>query len=94
MAPFQENRSRFHSLFAILIDVFHCVNQSLDVDCLLPAHLVEEWIQSAQARICAQLRFLASFAPFDLGELPGGKCCKFVVEPKVGVDDRKFSSSQ
>ena len=23
-----------------------------------------------------------------------GMCCNFVVEPKVGVDDRKFSSSQ
>jgi hypothetical protein len=40
----------------MLIDVFHCVfNQSLDVDCLLPApNLVEERIQRAQARICAQ----------------------------------------
>src|SRR5438309_8574965 len=55
MAPFQENRSRFHSLLTILINVFHCVNQPLDVDCLLPAPiLVEERIQSAQARICAQ----------------------------------------
>jgi len=35
---------------------------ALHVDCLLPAHLVEEGIQSAQARICAQLRLLASFA--------------------------------
>jgi hypothetical protein len=25
----------FHSLLTILIDVFHCANQSLDVDCLL-----------------------------------------------------------
>jgi len=25
MALFQENRARFHSLFAILIDVLHCV---------------------------------------------------------------------
>jgi hypothetical protein len=23
-----------------------------------------------------------------------GICCNFVVEPKVGVDDRKFSTSQ
>ena len=30
--------SRFHSLLTILIDVFHCANQSLDVDRLLPAH--------------------------------------------------------
>jgi len=29
---------RGSTLFTILIDVFHCVNQSLDVDCLLPAH--------------------------------------------------------
>ena len=28
------------------------------------------------------------------GRRPGGMCCNFVVEPKVGVDDRKFSSSQ
>src|SRR5258708_7284395 len=26
-----------HSLLTILIDVFHSANQSLDVDCLLPA---------------------------------------------------------
>ena len=25
---------------------------------------------------------------------PYGVCCNFAVEPKVGVDDRKFSSSQ
>jgi len=51
IAPFQDNRS----LLAILIDMFHCVNQSLDVDCLLPAHfLVEERFKSAHARICAQ----------------------------------------
>jgi hypothetical protein len=25
--------------------------------------------------------------------LLGGMCCNFVVEPKVGVDDRPFSSS-
>jgi uncharacterized cupin superfamily protein len=31
-----------------------------------------------------------------LGErtLTAGMCCNFVVEPEVGVDDRKFSSSQ
>jgi len=29
--------------------------------------------------------------PATLGE---GMCCNFVVEPKVGVNDRKFSSSQ
>jgi hypothetical protein len=27
-------------------------------------------------------------------DLPRRMCCNFVVEPKVGVDDRKLSSSQ
>jgi hypothetical protein len=42
---------------------FHCVNQSLDVDDLLPAHLVEETIQSPQARICAQCCGLRTLKP-------------------------------
>ena len=30
----------------------------------------------------------------DGGTLKTWMCCNFVVEPKVGLDDRKFSSSQ
>ena len=63
IAPFQENRSRFHSLLTIPIDVFHCANQSLDVDCLLPAHFGQgEDSKRPGANLRSLLRFPASFA--------------------------------
>ena len=62
-APFQENRSRFHSLLTILIDVFHCANQSLDVDRLLPAHFGQgEDSKRLGANLRSLSRFPASFA--------------------------------
>jgi hypothetical protein len=63
MAPFQENRSRFHSRLAIIIDVFHCANQSLDADCVLPVHF---WSRRGFNAVGANPRsvswLLASFA--------------------------------
>jgi len=63
IAPFQDNRSRFHSLLTILIDVFHCANQSLDVDCLPPAPFGQgEDSKRRGANLRSLLRFPASFA--------------------------------
>jgi len=69
IAPFQENRSRFHSLLTILIEVFHCANQSLDVDCLLPVIWSRKDSKRSGANLRSVLRLPASFAlltPVDL----------------------------
>jgi len=47
----------------ILIDVFHCANQSLDVDRLLPAHFGQgEDAKRPGANLRSLSRFPASFA--------------------------------
>jgi len=52
---------RSSTLFTILIDVFHCVNQSLDVDCLLPAHFGRgEDLKRTAANMRSALRLLAN----------------------------------
>ena len=72
-------------MLTILIDAFYCVNQSLDVDCLLPAILVDERdSKRPQARNGRKIVVWPDFDSSTLERLVGIRLANYTVGGVAG----------